>query len=98
MMKALFVDTLFWVALTKETDPMYEKATSLLPLFSRCNVVTTEEVLGELLTYFSKRGTFLRQRVVALVKELMTQTNMEIIPQSHDSFVKGLELFEQRPE
>lgn len=49
-MRAFFADTFYWVALTLPDDPAHAQAKQV-----RDDLVTTEEVLIEYLTFFVKR-------------------------------------------
>lgn len=61
-------------------------------------LVTTDEVLVELLAYFSRSGSNLRTRMSAFVRALYDNPAVRVIPQSHESFLAGLALYEQRPD
>jgi len=45
-MKALFIDTSFWIAVIVQ-EALHEKALSWLAVLAQYNVVTTDEVLPE---------------------------------------------------
>jgi predicted nucleic acid-binding protein len=57
-------------------------------LLSAGNVYTTEAVLAEVLTFFAA-DSWLRSRAVETVRE---------IPQSHESFLSGFDLYAARPD
>jgi uncharacterized protein len=61
-------------------------------------ICTSEMVLMEVLNHFSKRGTFLRQAVVALIQSAQDSPAIEIIPQTSELFYAALELYGQRPD
>jgi hypothetical protein len=54
-MTAVFADTFYWVALTDPDDALYEPAVHIEALLAGRSIVTTDEVLGEFLTFFSGR-------------------------------------------
>ena len=61
------------------------------------NVITTEEVLSEVLTFFAA-DSWLRNRAVQTVREIISDDAVRIIPQSHESFLSGFELYAIRPD
>ena len=61
-------------------------------------MVTTDEVLVEVLAEFSGRGQYWRGKAAQLVRNLITNANIQVLPQTHESFLKGLGLYEARPD
>jgi uncharacterized protein len=95
-MKTLFVDAWFWIALNNPHDKEnYKKALAMRDTLKNALVVTTDEVLVEFLAFFSWRGSIAREQAAALVESLL-DSNVEVIPQTRDSFLKGLELYKKR--
>jgi predicted nucleic acid-binding protein len=93
-MTALFADTFYWIALTLPIDAAYARAQQVTD-----DIVTTEEVLTEYLTFFSTAPEYLRREVTANVGAMLSDPGVvRIIPQSHDSFVAGFELYRARPD
>lgn len=66
-MTAIFADTFYWVALTDPDDTLYAQAAELESRFAGTLIVTTDEILTEFLTFFS-RGLRLRRRAVDTVR------------------------------
>lgn len=83
-MRAVFADTFYWIALTSPRERHFDVVRTYDSLLSKARVYTTEEVLAELLT-------------VATVREILGERSVRVIPQSHESFVSGLELYTARP-
>jgi len=96
-MKAVFADTWFWIALSNEADNYNAQALHLRKTLSHQYIVTTEEILVEFLTYFSSKGPEGRVKATQVV-EAMMESDIEILHQSHDSFIKGLTLYKVRPD
>ena len=65
---------------------------------SNTQIVTTDEVLSEVLTFFAGQGQGQRQRAVQLVQGIFDNPNIVVIHQTHDSFVQGFQLYQQRPD
>jgi uncharacterized protein len=94
---AVFADTFYWIALINPEDRHATTAGRFDDLLSSGKVYTTEEVLAEVLTFFAGDG-WLRSRAVETVRELLSDPAMHIIPQSHESFMSGVELYAARPD
>ena len=65
---------------------------------SGASLITTEEVLGEFLTAVSAQAERTRRLACRLVHEILTDPAIEVVAQSHESFLAGLELYERRPD
>jgi uncharacterized protein len=61
-------------------------------------VVTTDEVLAEYLTFFSSGPAYLRLKAVAIVEAILHDPTVQVIHQSHASFLAGLGLYGARPD
>jgi predicted nucleic acid-binding protein len=95
--KALFADTFYWVALTNPDDSRYRDALALDDIVAGTVIVTTDEILTEFMTFFSG-DSWQRNRAVATVRSLLANPGVRVIPQSRESFLSGLSLFEARPD
>jgi predicted nucleic acid-binding protein len=91
--RAVFADTFYWIALTLPGDSAYTRAQQITD-----DIVTTEEVLTEYLTFFCAAPEYMRREVTANVEAMLIDPGVRIIPQSHDSFVAGFELYCARPD
>lgn len=92
-MKPVFGDTFYWIALTLPDDEAYSRAQEITD-----DIVTTEEILSEYLTFFSRSPEHLRRQAVANVDAILSNPTVRVIPQSHQSFVAGLELYRNRSD
>jgi uncharacterized protein len=95
-MKAVFADAVYWIALVKPGDPWRVSAESARASLGRVQIVTADEVLTEFLTALSRGGATLRQQAVRMVRAILANPNVKVVPQSRSSFLGGLDLFEQR--
>jgi hypothetical protein len=91
--KAVFADTFYWIALTLPGDAAYERAHQITD-----DVVTTEEVLTEYLTFFCGAPEYLRPQAATNVEAVLSDSTVRVIPQSHASFLAGLALYRSRPD
>ena len=95
-MKKVFVDTLYWLAIIRPNDQWQLPAKRARSLLGNVLMVSTDEVLSEFLNHLSKGGENMRKQAVLMVKKIMNNPNVKVIPQSRDSFFKGIELYGQR--
>jgi uncharacterized protein len=94
--KPVFADTFYWVALSNPEDTRYRDAVALDRTLT-ATIVTTDEILAEFMTFFSG-DPWQRGRVVATVRRLLTNPAVRVIPQSRESFLSGMTLYEARPD
>jgi uncharacterized protein len=92
-LKAVFADTFYWIALTIPADSSYAQAHRFTD-----DIVTTDEVLGEYLTFFSRAPEYLRRKAAANVVDILDDPTTRVIPQSRESFLSGVDLYRARPD
>ena len=92
-MNVVFADTFYWIALTLPEDAAYERAQQVAD-----DVVTTEEVLTEYLTFFCASPEYLRRQVALNVEAILIDPTVRVIPQSHESLLAGFALYRNRPD
>jgi predicted nucleic acid-binding protein len=97
-MRRIFVDTLYWIAITSRKDQWHQAAQQASRKLAGCHLVTTEEVLTEVLNAFCKAGQALRQEAVNLVHDLDSDPTVTVHPQTHQTFLSGLALYDARPD
>ena len=95
-MSAVFADTFYWIALINPGDRYAQEVQRFDDLLAGGDVYTTEEVLVEVLTFFAA-DAWLRIRAVETVREILSDPAVHIIPQSHESFLSGFNLYAARP-
>ena len=94
-----FADAAFWIARTDPTDQWHEYAVRAENrLGSPLQLVTTYEVLTEFLAAFSKSGAYLRAKASDIVRSTLSNPNIVVMPQDHDTFLQGLARYENRPD
>jgi uncharacterized protein len=97
-MRRIFADTLYWVAITHRKDQWHQAAVAISRALSGCHLVTTDDVLDEVLAAFCEAGPRLRARAVAMVRNLHSQPTITVHTQSRQTFLYGLALYEARPD
>lgn len=95
-MRRIFADTLYWLALFVQGDEWAETARAVD--IEDAALVTTEEVLSEFLTAVSGRGDHIRRLACQSVREILHDPGVDVVVQSHESFLAGLALYERRPD
>ena len=97
-MRVAFVDTLYFVALFNPKDQWHGRAIAASTLVAETKLITTEDVLVELLNFFSEFGEKARRGAVAQAEGILSSANIEVAPQNHDAFMAGLALYKARPD
>lgn len=95
-MRRIFADTLYWLAIFIPGDEWAEAARAAD--IADATLATTEEVLSEFLTAISGHGDYARRLACRLVREILNDPGIEVVAQSHESFLAGLALYERRPD
>ena len=98
MMRTVFADTSYWIGTAKPRDQWAEAAREAKTRLGDVFLVTTDEVLVEFLSFLAKRGPKLREIAAKVVRAVLSNPNIKVVQQSRGSFLKGLELYEQRAD
>ena len=97
-MRTVFADTFYWVALLNSSDAWHQQVRYLSRSLAQTRIITTDEVLTEILNFFSSFRPEMRQGALRLVRKIMADSNIQVIPQTRESFLAALALYEQRPD
>ncbi len=97
-MKRIFVDTNHFIALLYSRDQWHEKAAKAEAANAEHSLVTTEEVLVELLNFFCEQGRFARLKVTAFVRAVLVDVRTEVVFRSETNFLEAIDLYESRPD
>jgi uncharacterized protein len=97
-MRRVFADTFYWIALLNDRDDGHSAAKAISQTLGEATILTTQEVLAEVLTCFCEHGRHTRQTATAFVRNILTDPAIEVRPQSAQSFHDGLALYEARPD
>lgn len=95
-MRVVFADAFFWIALIEPKDDWHECAKRTFASLQPFKLVTTDEVLSEVLTFYANSGHHLRQRAIALVEDARQNPNIDVQPQTRQSALEGEALYKQR--
>jgi predicted nucleic acid-binding protein len=97
-MRAIFVDTGFWIALLNPKDLWHQVAVAIYQSVEVKNVrvVTTEMVLTEFMNFFAQFSSNIRQQAATTVLQMQQHPNITIIPQTTEQFNRALSFYMQR--
>ena len=95
-MSQVFVDTAYWIAMFRSDDQWREAALEAQQRLGDVAIITTDEVLTEFLTAVSTAGSKSRQEASEAVANMLANPDITVIPQSRDSFLKGVQRYRNR--
>jgi predicted nucleic acid-binding protein len=96
--KLLFADAFYWVALLNPGDAFHARIASFSCALGTTRVVTTDEVLTEVLNWFAGKGPYWRGKAATLIRDLRSDPDVEVLPQSRADFDAALAVYEARPD
>jgi len=94
--KTVFVDTHYWIAVTRPDDQWREPAKAARDALGPVLLVTTDEVLTEYLAALSHGGQVLRKLAVDVVQAIHKNANIRVVAQSRDTFLRALHRYGER--
>jgi len=94
---AVFADTFYWIALMNKRDRAHRVVMDHTRKLAPRSVVTSDEVLTEFLA-FCASDALLRGTAGRAVNGLLSNPDIRVIPQSRNSFLDGLALYNSRPD
>ena len=97
-MKLVFADTLYWGAALHPQDQYRRQVIRAQKALGEVRLVTTNEILTELLDGLAERGSNLREVAARAVRRILDDGRVHVHPQSHTSFLAGLRLYEERSD
>jgi uncharacterized protein len=98
MPRTLFADTFYWIALTFPRDAFHAAVLSFSQTLRSVRLVTTDEVLTEVLSHFAGFGPYWRAKVAALVHDVRSDPDVDVLPQTRADFDAALALYQARPD
>lgn len=97
-MSRVFADACYWIALVNRDDELRSTVLAAQTHTKNAVVYTTDEVLGEVLNYFSKRGTEWRGLAASLVEGIRKDSRVVVDEQTRETFDRGLTLYKSRTD
>jgi uncharacterized protein len=96
--RTIFADTVFWGAMFYLKDPYHAEAMQVRFELGTVQLVTTDEVLTEVLDGFSQRGAYWRSIAVKAIDDIFSDRAVTVYPQSRESFLAALQLYRTRQD
>jgi uncharacterized protein len=96
--KLVFADTLYWGAALRPRDQYRAAAIHARNALGEVRLVTTDEILGELLNGLARRGSEIRVAGARAVRRILDDRRITVHSQSRGSFLAALRLYEQRSD
>jgi predicted nucleic acid-binding protein len=93
-----FADTFWWIALANPQDAWHARVLDWEAENSDSRLLTTEEVLSELLTFFAGTGPAGRAHASAAVRGVLADSLTQVLPQTSADFAAAVALYEARPD
>ena len=97
-MKAVFADSLYWIAIANCKDPYHESAKQARGALGNVVLFTSDEVLSEFLTILGNSGSQLRKVAARMVDEILRNPNVRVVPQTREGFLNGMKRFSERED
>ena len=90
--RILFVDAFYWEALLHPRDAFHSRVTAFSLGLGTTRLVTTDEVLAEVLNWFAGSGPYWRSKAAALVHALRNNADLKAALKGyeHDAYVPYL--------
>jgi hypothetical protein len=82
----LFADTFYWIALLNPGDAFHARVTAFGNSLGLAHLATTDEVLTEMLNWFSRSGPHWRGRAAGLIHDLRSDPDVAVLPQTRVDF------------
>jgi len=92
----VFADTFYWLAISSPTDHWRTSVLKAVTVLDNLSIVTTDEVLTEFLAGMAGRGEYQRALATRIVRSIMSDDDVTVLPQTHQTFLDGLNLYERR--
>ena len=96
MMREVFADAGYWIAVTYEDDELHSIARSISENLGYYRIVTTEMVLVEFLNYASKGGPQMRNLASRMIANIYEDNSIEVVPQTSQQFRDAASLYARR--
>lgn len=89
-MTRMFADACYWYALLNRNDGLHAVAVEAQKALKNARIVTTDEVLGEVLNLINGRAPHLRPVAAAMVEGIRQDNRVHVVEQTRATFDGGL--------
>ena len=94
----VFADTFYWVAVLHPRDPFHARVMACGRSHGSVRLRTTDEVLTEVLNWFSGSGPYWRVEAARLIHDLRNDATVDVFPHTRADFDAALAFYESRPD
>ena len=70
-MRVVFADTFYWVSLINPHDDWHKRVLITSQSLNQVKIITTEEILIEVMSFYSKAGLKMRCKTVIFIKNII---------------------------
>lgn len=95
-MRKIFADSVYWIAIINPADQWFEKTQKVSATLIDFQIVTTTEVLTEMLNFYAESGENRRDAAVRFIRSVLLNVDIEVVAPTNDGFLDGLKLYESR--
>ena len=95
---AYFADTFYWIALIHPKDAWHVRVLAWAAGRASIQLVTTTEVLTEVLNWFAARGPAGRLLASTAIRAIRADASIQVLPPTAADFDAALALYEARPD
>jgi uncharacterized protein len=92
----VFADTHYWIAIINPHDQWHRRAVTVSQSLGTVQLVTTDDVLVEVLNFFAGYGALMRSNAAQAMHSILQNANVETLSVERDDFSSGLTLYESR--
>ena len=96
MQGVYFADAFYWIAVAHPRDAFHSRVMSWRRANTRARLVTTEEVLTELLNWFAGLGATGRLLATDLISDILADPRIQILPQTTSGFHNAIAFYRSR--
>jgi len=93
-----FADSFYWIAISEPRDAWHARTLAWQIVHPNARFLTTEEVLTEVLNWYSGSGPAGRAHAVNVVRTILADSSIQVLPQTSGDFLTALSLYESRPD
>jgi len=93
---AYFADSFYWIAMTHPKDAFHDRVAAWQLSQPQARLVTTEEVLTEVLTWFAGKGSVWRRVAADVARSALRNPYVRVVPQTSADFLSALSFYESR--
>ena len=92
-MSDVFADTHYWIAIINPHDQWHRRAVTVSQSLGTVQLVTTDDVLVEVLNFFAGYGALMRSNAAQAMHSILQNANVETLSVERDDFSSGLTLY-----